>query len=545
MRALALALIICAFAQVAAAAGPETCSYQGELRVDGQPFEGSADFKFAILCDGTETLWSNDGTSVNGSEPTDPIILDVVGGIFSVRLGDPELAMLPVTADLLAGCAIPVLRIWVDAGAGFEQIADQPLASSPVALVSEVASRATQGFTVEGADLVVRGGNAVTVADAGDNTTAYLDGADGTVRCEVLRFGDGTSMSTAAAGGADNDWIVSGPDMSAGVPGNVGIGTTAPQTKLHLSASEDAPELRLNGDGSMLAGEAWGAVSAYYQGSTRLGRTYWKGHNSGSPTYTIDVRNRADALSIEGTAGVTGLLTPTPSLSKTLTLQGVGPNSGWLQFRTSTGSNAWHLTNEAGGLNFVETDIAAHRLLLMPGGNIGIGTNAPGARLDVNGNTVVRGDLTVQGSISTPNETRSITVGPYAFVARNSGLDFAYDPHKLVGGTAGQHLTCGYSLVLPAGATITKCELFIKDVSATNNITCGLKRVQLDSTPTTEDLVLLNSNDAPPGQAVLTTENFNHVVSDAYTYCAIVAWFTPALTDDIQFNGLRITYTMP
>ena len=50
-------------------------SYQGRVKVQGEPFNGNGQFKFAIVSnDGHSTLWSHDGTSVDGAEPTSTTI---------------------------------------------------------------------------------------------------------------------------------------------------------------------------------------------------------------------------------------------------------------------------------------------------------------------------------------------------------------------------------------------------------------------------------------------------------------------------------------
>ena len=49
---------------------PPVLNYAGQVAVNGQPFEGEGLFKFALVnANGDITYWSNDGTSVNGSEP--------------------------------------------------------------------------------------------------------------------------------------------------------------------------------------------------------------------------------------------------------------------------------------------------------------------------------------------------------------------------------------------------------------------------------------------------------------------------------------------
>ena len=49
---------------------PPVLNYAGQVAVNGEAFDGNGLFKFALVnADGTTTYWSNDGTSVDGSEP--------------------------------------------------------------------------------------------------------------------------------------------------------------------------------------------------------------------------------------------------------------------------------------------------------------------------------------------------------------------------------------------------------------------------------------------------------------------------------------------
>ncbi|MFA5076745.1 MAG: tail fiber domain-containing protein, partial [Patescibacteria group bacterium] len=94
------------------------------------------------------------------------------------------------------------------------------------------------------------------------------------------------------------------PAMTIDQNGNVGIGASSPQAKLHLVSETIAPAIRLQGDGGM-GNESWGEI-AMYQGGSLKGRTYWAG-NSGWPNYTIDTQGAAAALTISGQHGYVGI----------------------------------------------------------------------------------------------------------------------------------------------------------------------------------------------------------------------------------------------
>lgn len=54
-------------------------------------FEGSGQFKFALVNGkGTTTFWSNDGSSVAGSEPTAAVTLTVTKGLYWCCSGMPR-----------------------------------------------------------------------------------------------------------------------------------------------------------------------------------------------------------------------------------------------------------------------------------------------------------------------------------------------------------------------------------------------------------------------------------------------------------------------
>jgi hypothetical protein len=124
---------------------PQVLSYQGRVAVDGVNFDSATAgqpgrFRFALVNgDGTETYWSNDGTSVAGSEPTAAVSLAVAKGLYTVLLGDtaPPLGMAPIPPAALAHPEVR-LRVWFDDGVHGSQLLapDQRLAAVAYAIMA-------------------------------------------------------------------------------------------------------------------------------------------------------------------------------------------------------------------------------------------------------------------------------------------------------------------------------------------------------------------------------------------------------------------------
>jgi hypothetical protein len=88
-----------------------------------------------------------------------------------------------------------------------------------------------------------------------------------------------------------------------------------------------------------------------------------------------------------------------------------------LAFQDSTGVMKWHWNILGGGLNFVESNVADYRLFLAYGGNVGLGTSTPSAKLDVEG-TVQLGvagsvlNSIIKTNVSITNNTAITTTAP-------------------------------------------------------------------------------------------------------------------------------------
>ncbi len=153
--------------QSAHAQVPQLINYQGKVQVGTTDFNGTGQFKFALVNgDGSITFWSNDGTSTAGSQPTAAVSLAVAKGIYGLQLGNTSLAnMTSLSAAIFANSDVR-LRVWFHDGTiGFQQLTpDQRMVEVAYAMVAGSVSglrteaNAASGSTVNFAGAGVSGG---------------------------------------------------------------------------------------------------------------------------------------------------------------------------------------------------------------------------------------------------------------------------------------------------------------------------------------------------------------------------------------------------
>ena len=214
---------------------PQLVNYQGRVAVDAVNFEGAGQFKFALVnSDGTVTFWSNDGTSVDGSEPAAAVTLTVARGLYSLLLGDTALGnMTAIPASVFTNPDVR-LRVWFDDGTNGSQLLspDQRLAPATYLADGTVTTASIANGAVTGSNIAPASIDGTNIAPGSlDFTHLTVPVAPGAG--QVLGF-DGNTLNWVAPGAGDGIWALNGTNTFYN-GGNVGIGTSAPATALEVN----------------------------------------------------------------------------------------------------------------------------------------------------------------------------------------------------------------------------------------------------------------------------------------------------------------------
>jgi hypothetical protein len=178
--------------------------------------------------------------------------------------------------------------------------------------------------------------------------------------------------------------------------GNVGIGTTSPSARLHVSADSTNDILRLQRIGS-----AAGAGFIYANSNEVFGV-----HDGTNYPFLVKQGSSTETLVVNGSQVGVGTVSPNAKLQ---VYAGTAPNTGLVNFTNNAGSVNQNLTFHVGarlagtwpatvdnsvvtlqssGTNAMNMAFATgnnEQMRITTGGNVGIGTTNPGARLHVAG----------------------------------------------------------------------------------------------------------------------------------------------------------------
>lgn len=129
-----VALIAVLPAITRAASVPSILTYQGSMFVDEEPFDGEGFFKLVIVDSSGSSLWSNDGTSVDGSEPAGDVAVTLNEGIFSIVIGDTNISGMDALDPAIFDTADTLyMKAWFDDGVnGFSELTPRVRITSSV-----------------------------------------------------------------------------------------------------------------------------------------------------------------------------------------------------------------------------------------------------------------------------------------------------------------------------------------------------------------------------------------------------------------------------
>lgn len=218
-------------------------------------------------------------------------------------------------------------------------------------------------------------------------------------------------------------WATSGTNINNTNTGNVGVGTTTPAVKLHvvggIYSSQVIESANTSGFRLVVTGPGDSRASWSYDGGSTTTRL-----TSASNVRTSFGSNGINDRMFLDLAGNLGVGTTTPGHR----LEVVGATNWIARFKKTdntnggividtvtgfnpnvalavNGANKWHLLNNAtssDALQFWESTGAFARFTLTQAGSVGIGTTAPGFRLDVQGGSInSSGGLCIAGDCKT------------------------------------------------------------------------------------------------------------------------------------------------
>ncbi len=360
------------------------------------------------------TYWSNDGTSVDGSEPTASVSVSVADGLFTVGLGDTTLSnMAALDAGLFAQPDLQV-RIWFSDGVnGFVALDPaQNLAAAPYALFANTA-RNLSGTVSAGqllgnlpsANLAGTYGGGVTFNNPGNSFSGDGSGLTGVSATSLGGVGAAGFWQTGGNGGttAGVNFVGTTDDqpLELQVNGRRGLRLEPPaDTSLVTNAINVIAGSSANFAASgVLGATIAGGGASYYYGNGTANRVY-----DNFTTIGGGVNNLIQASGYESTIGG-GSANTIQSNAYQSTISG-----GW---NNTIGTNAWHSVIGGGidntiGSNannamiaggYVNTASAAYATVSGGVGNVASGIGAVVAGGGYDGNTLAGNQATDIGAV--------------------------------------------------------------------------------------------------------------------------------------------------
>ena len=500
-------------ASVGSAQVPQMINYQGRVAVGGTNFNGNGSFKFALVGPGgTPSYWSNNGTSVNGSEPNAAVAIAVVNGLYSVQLGDATLPNMTAIPGTVFNNSDVRLRVWFNDGVSGSQLLtpDQRITSVGYAMMAgTVADGAITSAKIApgaiGASQIAAG--AVNSSDIADGSILGADIANNTIGSAQLA--NDIDLGDAATNGR--------LDVYRTAAGTASITLSGSDSRISTYGSDGLEQIRLYGSGW---GELWlnnslenNATAALLSANGSLGGYLGLRNTNGQNRAFLSGANSGGALTLYQADGNTGVY-----------LAGDSGGAGYVSVRGTNGLTRASMDGSDGGggsLRLYEAD-GTQTVAATAQGNGAVrvyqGDGTAGAVMSANngtgggGFTVYRDNGTFAGQLTVGG-----TSG-FLGVANSSGNNKVYAQGSNPSGSQGGYL----GLINSAGSqTIT---LDASDGSGNGRITTQVLQItggsdlseQFDIKAIHDEVkagTIVSIDPDQPGQLVTSTKAYDKTVA--------------------------------
>ncbi len=325
--------------------------------------------------------------------------------------------------------------------------------------------------------------------------------------------------------------------------GRVGIQTTSPDNTLHVFKGS-AGAATGQGNAPLIIENSTNAyVNILTPSANESGVLFGNPNNNSAGGIIYNSAPTPNGLQLRTNGNVTravidstgnmGIGTAAPS--SRLHLVGPSPDIA-IKMRSGGSWTAGIRLSDGSILSMFNGSGETERLSVTSAGNVGIGTTSPAATLDVNGNVIIRGNLTQS------LRTCTVRYTPFDLNPASSSTSFSRnaDALSVPSSAAGQNTTFGVGMHFPNGAVITALRAQVNDSSPTEEIYVRLRRRVAEGPIASAATVSI------PGIVTISDTSINHTVDHTdslHKYMAEVNWQEPGVgLGDISLLWVEVDY---